>query len=347
VGLVSTCGFYSAGYVNPGDTLRISFPAITNPPTPGTIQAATTSDTPTATSGAYQQGEQDPPQTTITAGGTGAPFTFTANEPGSTFECRIDGGPFTACASPFTPPASLPAGQHTFEVRAVDPAGNPDESPAARTFTSGPPPEVTPTPTPTVQPTATPPVVVATAVPTAAPTAVPTAAPTATPTPPPPSVVSGTVRIKRPGSNTYVELASSAEIPVGSTVDTKRGAVSISDGAGGRAEFSDGIFKLTRAGGVTVLTLTEPLTGCKKPSGRASAAAKKVKTRKLWGKGKGAFRTAGKYSAATVRGTTWLVQDTCTSTLTRVTEGVVTVRDNVKKKNVVVRAGKRYTAKGR
>ena len=46
-----------------------------------------------------------------------------------------------------------------------------------------------------------------------------------------------------------------------------------------------------------------------------------------------------------MRGTTWLVQDTCTSTLTRVIEGVVTVRDNVKKKNVVVRAGKRYTAK--
>jgi hypothetical protein len=152
------------------------------------------------------------------------------------------------------------------------------------------------------------------------------------------------VRIKRPGSNTYVELASSAEIPVGSTVDTKRGAVSIGDGAGGRAEFSDGIFKLTRAGGVTVLTLTEPLTGCK-ATGKARASAKKAKSRKLWGKGKGAFRTAGKYSAATVRGTTWLVQDTCTSTLTRVTEGVVTVRDNVKKKNVVVRAGKRYTAK--
>ena len=155
----------------------------------------------------------------------------------------------------------------------------------------------------------------------------------------------GTVRIKLPGSNTYVELDSRRSIPLGSTVDTKQGAVSISDGAGGRAEFYDGIFKLTRAGGVTVLTLIEPLTGCKKPSGRASAAAKKVKTRKLWGKGKGAFRTAGHYSAATVRGTTWLVQDTCTSTLTRVTEGVVTVRDNVKKKNVVVRAGKRYTAK--
>ena len=28
---------------------------------------------------------------------------------------------------------------------------------------------------------------------------------------------------------------------------------------------------------------------------------------KLWGSGKGKFRTTGKYSAATVRGTIWLV----------------------------------------
>jgi hypothetical protein len=39
------------------------------------------------------------------------------------------------------------------------------------------------------------------------------------------------------------------------------------------------------------------------------------------------------------------VQDTCTSTITRVVQGVVTVRDNVRRKNVVVRAGKRYTAR--
>ena len=42
---------------------------------------------------------------------------------------------------------------------------------------------------------------------------------------------------------------------------------------------------------------------------------KKPKTRKLWGDGKGNFRTTGKYSAATVRGTKWLVQDSCTGTL--------------------------------
>ena len=76
---------------------------------------------------------------------------------------------------------------------------------------------------------------------------------------------------------------------------------------------------------------------------RARGAEKKPKSRKLWGDGKGKFRTKGKYSAATVRGTKWLVQDTCTSTLTRVTQGVVSVRDNVKRKTITLRAGKSYT----
>ena len=44
---------------------------------------------------------------------------------------------------------------------------------------------------------------------------------------------------------------------------------------------------------------------------------------KLWGSGKGKFRTDGKYSAATVRGTIWLVQDQCNGTLTKVKRGTV------------------------
>ena len=84
------------------------------------------------------------------------------------------------------------------------------------------------------------------------------------------------------------------------------------------------------------------------PKRSARAAQRKPKTRKLWGKGSGKFRTTGSYSAATVRGTEWLVQDSCSGTLTRVTQGVVAVRDNVKKKTFLVRGPRgRYTAKPR
>jgi hypothetical protein len=46
-------------------------------------------------------------------------------------------------------------------------------------------------------------------------------------------------------------------------------------------------------------------------------------------------------------GTKWLVEDRCTSTLTRVTQGRVRVRDFVKRKTVTVRAGKKYVARAR
>ena len=74
-------------------------------------------------------------------------------------------------------------------------------------------------------------------------------------------------------------------------------------------------------------------------------AKKTPKKRRLWGDGKGKFRTEGKHSAATVVGTKWLVQDSCAGTLTKVARGVVSVRDNVKHKTIRVKAGKRYLAK--
>ena len=48
-----------------------------------------------------------------------------------------------------------------------------------------------------------------------------------------------------------------------------------------------------------------------------------------------------------MRGTKWLVEDSCASTLTRVARGKVAVRDFVKKKTVIVKAGKKYIARAR
>ena len=90
-----------------------------------------------------------------------------------------------------------------------------------------------------------------------------------------------------------------------------------------KAIFYGGIFLVTQTRGVVNLTLTEELARAPSAARRAAAAAKKPKTRKLWGDGHGAFQTTGKFSAATVRGTTWLVQDACDGTLTRVKQGLV------------------------
>ena len=112
------------------------------------------------------------------------------------------------------------------------------------------------------------------------------------------------------------------------------------------ADFWDGLFRLSQTKGsrpTTTLTLIEKLR-CPRP-GNASTAAKRKKKRRLWGDGSGKFRTKGKHSAATVVGTKWLVEDRCTTTLTRVVRGRVSVRDFELKKTVIVRRGKRYIAR--
>jgi hypothetical protein len=106
----------------------------------------------------YTAADTTPPQTTITSGPSG-PFTpgpldlrplsgpvtndatptfaFASSEEGSSFECRVDDQAFTACDSPTTT-ARLADGPHTFEVRAIDQAGNVDPTPASSAFTVAP-----------------------------------------------------------------------------------------------------------------------------------------------------------------------------------------------------------------
>jgi hypothetical protein len=160
--------------------------------------------------------------------------------------------------------------------------------------------------------------------------------------------LSGTVKVRVKGSSRFVALEDVRDIPMGSEIDARKGVVELvsvaSDGGAPQtARFAEGVFKVTQSGAVTVLTLTEKLS-CR-TAGKASTAAKKAMKRRLWGDGKGKFRTKGKHSAATVVGTKWLVADTCTTTLTRVVRGKVKVRDFVKHKTVSVKAGGRYTAR--
>ncbi len=159
----------------------------------------------------------------------------------------------------------------------------------------------------------------------------------------------GTVKVRRPGASSFKVLRAGQQLPVGSSIDVTKGRVTLVAAAnktGGTMQggFYDGTFKLTQTKGakpLTTLRLTDKLS-C--GSGSANAAAKR-KNRRLWGDGKGRFRTSGSYSSATVRGTRWLVEDTCTATTTRVKRGSVTVRDFERRKTVVVKAGKKYVAR--
>jgi hypothetical protein len=72
------------------------------------------------------------PQTASTS--DSATFTFSSDESAATFECSLDGAPFSACSSPTTY-TGLVDGNHSFQVRAVDAAGNMDATPAQRDWT--------------------------------------------------------------------------------------------------------------------------------------------------------------------------------------------------------------------
>jgi hypothetical protein len=95
---------------------------------------------------------------------------------------------------------------------------------------------------------------------------------------------------------------------------------------------------------MTELLMNERLQ-CRDSRGKLQAAASR--SRRLWGNGKGRYRTRGRSSSATVRGTIWLTKDSCNGTTTVVRQGTVTVRDFGKRKNVTVKAPKRYTARAR
>jgi outer membrane protein OmpA-like peptidoglycan-associated protein len=58
-----------------------------------------------------------------TTGLNTAEVDFTGAEPGGTFECRVDGGSWSACTSPFTS-GTLLDGPHTVDVHQIDDAGN-------------------------------------------------------------------------------------------------------------------------------------------------------------------------------------------------------------------------------
>jgi hypothetical protein len=187
------------------------------------------------------------------------------------------------------------------------------------------------------------------------------------PPPPPPTMGEstnakpdkGTVRVRLPGGGGFISLDDAKQLPVGTVFDTTKGTVTLTTAASdtggsvGKGTFSGGqfVFQQTKKNPLTTLSMTGGgLSGCKTrvPSGGARkpavrAAAKRRRT--LFSDVKGRFRTRGRNSSATVRGTSWRMTDTCAGTLTSVKRGSVVVRDFRLRKNKVVRAGATYLAR--
>ncbi|MGN6872388.1 MAG: hypothetical protein ACTHMY_28700, partial [Solirubrobacteraceae bacterium] len=172
--------------------------------------------------------------------------------------------------------------------------------------------------------------------------------------------VTGTVFIKS-ASGQFVPLTGATQIRTGAIIDALHGSLQLLAAVGnGKTEhgiFGGAVFKLTQAKsgrlkGLTTLTLVEkafkgaPSFALCKAHKAADATTASTKTLQLLkASAHGKFRTSGRYSAATVRGTKWTVADRCDGTLTHVITDSVAVTDFVRHKTIILRVGQSYLAK--
>jgi hypothetical protein len=194
--------------------------------------------------------------------------------------------------------------------------------------------------------------------------------------------VSGVVLIKVNG--VFVPLTELKQIPENTVINALHGTLTLITAGGGpsgardaaakngkkhkptintqKGTFGGAIFKIAQATGgaskgLATLTLVEGAfkgapsyalckKGGKKKAGDASAAAASSKTLQLLhASAKGKFKTTGKYSAATVRGTKWTIADRCDGTVTHDVTDSVAVTDFVRHKTIILHAGQTYLAK--
>ena len=157
----------------------------------------------------------------------------------------------------------------------------------------------------------------------------------------------------------FIPLSEARQVPIGSILDLRTGIARLTTassvaGQVFKGKFAVGVVQVLQSanpalGGLTDLSMRGgSFRNCDTGASRATAmAARKSKrrVRGLRGNAKGRFRSSGRYSAATVRGTRWAITDYCFGTLTRVKRGQVDVRDFVRRKTVRVRPGRIYVAR--
>jgi hypothetical protein len=169
----------------------------------------------------------------------------------------------------------------------------------------------------------------------------------------------------------FISLTEARQLPIGTQVDARAGSLQITTAttAGKHipktqtGTFQGGLFQLQQTNqqtlkGLTVLKLLDTGLFPGAPSYAQCATARKAGDpaartatlsrtvlQTLHSSVHGKFRTNGRYSAATVRGTVWDTVDRCDGTLTVVHRGTVVVSDLRLHKNITLHAGKQYLAK--
>jgi hypothetical protein len=284
--------------------------------------------------------------------------------PGVPYECSLDGGPFTACATPHTMRGLAP-GPHTLDVRTLSADGRPDPTPQRYAF------EV-PGGRSTQGAGANEADVDRDRIPDSQETLplgnVPPVAGVRTLV----TLLSGTVYVKLPGEARFsqagplpgfVPLKGVAALPVGTIVDARRGRLALeSAGDGraatdprrrlGRATLAQAIFQIRQArlrrAALRARAIPTSLVIASAPDiGRGCRARVPAKgaVRSLTSRAKGLFRVTGGASRGQSTNATWRTTDYCSGTVTRVTRGRVSVYDKARRRTVTVRAGQRYVAR--
>jgi hypothetical protein len=340
------------------------------------------------------------PDTDITSGPSGtvdtgdATFEFVGNSPPKmTFLCSLDGAQATPCASPATF-HNLPDGQHTFTVTGVDAWGTSDKSPPGRTWTvAKPSPPVLDRDGDGVLDAADNCPDVANAgqgdtdgdgIGDACEVLPPGNAPLQAGVDAKVRVVSGEVFVKLPPGaavsaftaglrvpfqdSGFLPLKGIATVPMGSTIDTRKGEIALAAAINGQrpasprqlrreARYRAGIFAIRQARfrrGPRKKKIPPRAELTSAPGAEAacrrSGPPKGTRVRSLVTTAKGVFRTVGgaAYAApAKGRSATFSTTDRCDGTVTSVGRGKVAVISRRTHKRTAVSAGRAFIVRAR
>jgi hypothetical protein len=170
---------------------------------------------------------------------------------------------------------------------------------------------------------------------------------------------SGKILVELPATGGFIQLSTARQVPVGTLVDASAGVVRLTaatatPGHVEAGDFQAGIFEVRQdpaEHGLTELRIRDDQAVRKACGSTGGGSTVRQPGKRLFGrllgKATGRFRTRGRFSSATVRGTNWGVRDRCDGTLTVVRRGVVVVTDLGRQKNFVVRAGHSILVKAR